>query len=201
MYLKLSEMKPAVADALRRAGHTRPDIEVVVTETIDSCGGSKGARVSLTAIRLADGFSKTQTGSWGGPNAYETRAADYVRDMALPAGYAVYRGYEGGNLSGWGRLLMSPADVQTMALPGDSGLTDDDKLALYAMRGLKPAYRGEWVRRATGGRVTYGSDDPTYAALASAGLVKVSKNGAMRITTEGKNAVADFNPRALGVYA
>jgi|TARA_Y100000310_G_scaffold335318_1_gene416993 hypothetical protein len=189
MHVKLSDLPAHVSAALKRAGHTRRDIELTPASTVDSPCAGDGIRAVVAAIDLATGRSEVRAGSWGGTNPFEKRGADYMRSMPVPQGAAVYLGYQGGRLSGFGRLAVNPADMSGLALPGPVGLTDDERAALYVMRARKPAYRAEWLAKATQRRVSYSADDPTFAGLASKGLVKISKSKSMRITTDGKNAI------------
>ena len=188
MHVKTKDLPNQIRDALKRAGHTRPDIEVIPADTVDRPMANKGERGLMTSIHLPSGKTNHRIGSWGGATPNEHRHLDHVEDLKIPENWGVWKGVQGYKLSGYGRLYVNPKNIDTFQLTDSHELTDNEKNALICFRCCKPFYRGEWLARHADG-IEYNHQDPTYIKLARLGLVKVSKNGAMRITTEGKNAI------------
>ena len=83
-------------------------------------------------------------------------------------------------------LFRSENLVKLLPKPDKPGLSDSATSALNIIWGIKGGYRQSEFDRA--GLGNYSAENPHVAELVNAGYVKVNKNGAMRVTTDGRNA-------------
>lgn len=141
------------------------------------------------------------SGSWGGMNGFNDRAIDVGFKETLLPGHLAFlgtRGYKGTFAS----LLMHPHDYVHRL--GDvppahyHDITAKGVKALEIICGSKSAYRKEkfWINDL----LMYSADNPWVKELQAAGLVKVTRSGAVSATAEGQG-FARLTHRMKAVWA
>ena len=130
------------------------------------------------------GETKSFEGSWGGANMFNPgNAVDLDKTQRpLPEGFAVIKGSTGNFMHAY--ILLNPNNLAKFLPINDVELSPRDRWILYTFDGLTSAGRkDEW---------RYSRDIPSeddLNRLAEMGYLKRSRNGATKITTEGKNAL------------
>jgi hypothetical protein len=191
-YVNTRELPACVRSVLERYSFRRDSIEVRASETFSAAHFTvwEGNR-SFTAIVALDGSGETveSVGSWGGANPFETRQVDVDdRKRELPPGYVVIQGESGGR-GAFATLIAHPSTFAPLLGSGDRPeLSADEKTALLVIKGYTSAGRKEFFERKGW---PYEKRESVLNALASKGLVERNKAGATKITTSGRNAVAD----------
>jgi hypothetical protein len=148
------------------------------TVTVQGTYWSGGSRSTYRMVRL-DGAGPVGQAPVDHP--YFDGKGVEGQTYALPAGVAVVEHsiFCGKDM---GLTFYVRPDVLAPLLPSGPELTDGERRALACFRGLKSgAYRQEALAGC-------GYSDEMRDRLAGLGLLKVAKNGATRLTTEGKNA-------------
>ena len=182
-HVAVKELPDVLQRTLSNHGYGRKDISVEVSEVASMhADGGDGCRGFATLVELATGKAETKVGSWGGSNMFSpTNRVDLdTASRPLPEGFALVKGWHGGNRPTYAWITVNPANVAKMLPAGDEAeLTDEEKNALSVF-GLNSAGR----KMVTNYRI----DNPVYQSLIAKGMVKANKAGAMSITTKGKNA-------------
>lgn len=184
MYAKVAELPDTIRQTLSNLGYHRKDIFLSAKEEVSPsvCGGD-GKRGFCIILNVSTGKKKKMWGSWGGSNMFNpNNQVDLDTNMyKIPDDFCVITGTIGNGT--YAELTVNPNNM-LKALPEAPDISDRDKWILYTFKGLTSAGRkNEWNRE---------DDIPTeddLNRLASAGYLKRSKNGATRITTEGKNII------------
>jgi hypothetical protein len=89
----------------------------------------------------------------------------------------------GGGRPTYASLVVGPANMNPTLLPPQSELTEKERWALGVFKTYKSSYRKEKLRER-------GVTAEEIKSLADRGFLKIAKNGATSITTEGKNNAA-----------
>lgn len=210
MYVKVRELPDSVQSLLTRIGYGRPDISVSTAPTFSMfCSGGDGYRESVHVLNLANGEAMSFTGSWGGANMFAPSRSNPVDSDDTPRpilpNMVVVNARQGGGRPVYASLTVAPDTLVPLLPAPTTDLTDDEAKLLKVLVGVKPgeyrkqaifgAYEG--VRR-FGRQLTEADYRAIVASLASKGLVKVNKAGAVTVTTEGKNARAALPKAYLG---
>lgn len=187
IHVKVADLPETLINSLKNLGYHKNDIPLEGKEKISpQVPGGKGRRGFCVIVNIATGETKQMMGSWGGSNMFNPNNQVDLDDTpyTIPAGFAVIKGVSG--YKGVIATITVPPDNVAKFLPEKKELDPRDKWILYTFSALTSAGRKkEWERE---------DDIPSeddLNRLAAEGYLKRSKNGASRITTDGKNAVAD----------
>jgi hypothetical protein len=186
IHVSVRDLPDAVYRALKKIGYGRRDIEVIYDTKYSVSAAFEINRALAYTIDLRTGrITDSQIGSWGGSNPWEDRSIDRGEAHPVPSGSVVIAGESGGR-GNFLRLYIRPEDVgELMPSPDDDiVLTQDEKMALDVIGGIKSGYRSDSFRRK--GLGEYSVENPIVESLMEKGLVK-SIGGGIRITTQGKN--------------
>lgn len=182
VHVQTKDLPDFVKSVLRTNNYNRPDVAVVIADGPVSVGGpvNDGQRGYTVAVDLATGnVSQTIMGSWGGG---EGTALDRGATVNVPQNFAVIDG-ETGHVP-YARIIVAPGTMAG-ALPEHIDLTDLQRQILGMVRSLNSRGRKD--------ECSYrGISETQYMEvcqeLATMGLVKINKAGAVAITTKGRNA-------------
>lgn len=206
MFVQTKDLPPTLQSALASVHYGRADVEIKASETYTllALGGS-GYRAFVIVVDLASGGSQITRGSWGGSNMFnqQNNVDGDTTERPLPPGFAVIRGREGGDRPVSASISVNPATLAPMIAAPTIELSDIERLVLAWHKGLTSAGRRSEAERFAYDRANgYGrcKDKPRVpqaqtladieaakTSLAAKGLLKIAKNGAASITTEGKN--------------
>jgi hypothetical protein len=180
-YVKVRELPDTLQSALSSVGYAKGDVQILIQETESlAFAGGDGYRGFASVVNISTGERKEMQGSWGGANPFNpTNMVDLnYEKYPIPKDVAVIRGFTGG-ASGitHATITLSPQNVMPV-LQSTSELGDDEKHLLAIMRGHKPAYRKPYLDAAK----------EMVETLVERGYISRSKNGALTLTTKGKNA-------------
>jgi hypothetical protein len=208
MYIKVQALPSSLQTALSSLCFARADIEVTASETYSLfAAGGDGYRAFVVVVNLATGESQITRGSWGGGNIHNPQNSVDRDDTArpLPANFAVISGREGGDRPVHASIKVNPATLAPLVTAPTIELSDMEQRVLAWHKSLNSAGRKDAAERFAADRAYgYGkqSDQPRVpqaqtldeidaakVSLAEKGLLKIAKNGAASITTEGKNMV------------
>lgn len=192
MWVIVKDLPDCVRAALAAVEYGRTDIEVQATETaVLSGGASKGQRAFTLMVNLETGQREGRFGSWGGPNMF---AKDNPVDLdtqvyPMPSNGVIIKGQTGYPRT-FATIYVSPAIMPKMITAGpETPLTQEERDALYCYRAIKGGqYRRDELRRRK-------VQPATVDALVSRGLLKSNRAGAVQITTDGRNAVGNYDGR------
>lgn len=183
MYSQVKELPEAIQRALSSIGYNRSDIAIEVKDKVSpQVSGGDGQRGVFMMIDLANNnFQKIQ-GSWGGANAFNPGniVDNCDKPVMLNDGIVAVSGSTG--YKTFATLYVSNANV-VKTLPVVD-ITPRQKWILFTMLTLTSAGRKNEYKRV--------SKEPTeeeFLALKQLGFITIAKNGAMKITTNGKNAI------------
>ena len=187
--METRELPASIQKALKSVGYGRRDIKVSTSTRFSlQSGGADGKKSFSCLVNLDTGLFKTEMGSWGGGNMFnQTLSDDDATVRPLPPGIAVILGSMGGGQPTYATITVHPSTLAPL-LPqktGD-GPTDDEVKALDIIGGLISSARKTTFDRE--GLGNYSAANPIIVSLAAKGLVKTTANGAVAITTAGKNA-------------
>jgi hypothetical protein len=180
------DLPESVRKALHALAYGKRDIAIQAAESVSVGQGGGDGRRSFYAIVALDGSveHKIEYGSWGGVNAFENRRVDndHTSHPILP-GFAVITGSSGSNV--YATMHVHPSNMAPL-LPMKVELSERLRVTLKVFKELTSMGRkNEW-------EIYNPSSKPTVDELnelVHRGLLKRNKAGAMRITTEGKNAI------------
>jgi hypothetical protein len=186
MYVKTSELPESLQSFLHTLSYNKKDIAVGVVEKVSPMGaGQDGYREFIGILDLGTGEHKTTYGSWGGANPFNpNNQVDLdTASYPLPPNVVVVKGRHGGNYPTHAVLYIR-SDMVAKFLPEKSSLTARQQYIVDALGSLTSAGRKDEFN-------SYGHIPPSaqeYKALEEMGLLKITKAGAVSLTTEGKNA-------------
>lgn len=188
-YIATKALPATMQNALASVGYHRKDIAVSAKERVSiQCFGGDGYRAFAIILNYATGEHQTLWGSWGGPNAFnpQNRVDTDSQEHEIPVNGAVILGRIGGDQPVSASIYVRP-DAITAMLPPAPTVTDEEKQILAAYRGLKSGpYRQEAIARVK-------DSAKLIDSLVERGFLKRSKNKAIQLTTEGRNASLGTN--------
>lgn len=185
MYAKVSDLPLTIRSALLNLNYHKKDITVKPSETFTQQSlADKGQRGFTVAVNIETGESKAIFGSWGGSNMFVANAVDSDDEQRnIPPGFIVIQGTQGYPKT-FASIYINPDNVALM-LPAQANISKREDALLAVIKGHTSAGRKDFWRR-------YPKSKPTAQELdelIKKGLLKQNSNGAISITTEGKNAV------------
>lgn len=186
MHIETKALPAALRDALESVGYRRESIQLETRDTLPRGIAGKGSRPFTMAVDLATGERSTQMGSWGGANPFVDVPADSHAPVPLPPGVVGISGSTGYRCSA---TLYAPAATLAPLLPAAPEVTPEERKVLAIVGGIKGGARRPYFEVA--GLGEYSASNPLIAGLASRGLLKVNRAGAIKITTAGRNARGD----------
>jgi len=199
MYLKTNELPEMILRSLNSIGYTKKDVEIVVTDTVSLQGHvSNGQREQVLILNMLTGDKKLLTGSWGGPNMFNTTNVVDLdsRNHTIPENGIVIKMTEG-NGPMFGKIYVSKSNM-ILALKPTEELSQDEMQVLNVIQAYKPFARKEYLTGEQAGdryaerlnmrRMSESELIQVYAQLQNKGLIKINRIGSVSITTEGKNA-------------
>lgn len=205
-YFKVKELPGTLQAALASVGYGRADIGIRTAETYSMrCSGGDGYRAFVVAVNLATGEAQRATGSWGGANMFNPRNPVDLdgQERPLPPGFAVISGHEGGGRPVYASVEVHPSTMAPLLPSAPAAeLSALEQTVLEVISGYTSAGRkNEWERmaervlpwtapyaeRQAAAKKMHADIASAQDRLVSLGLVKRAKNGAMTITTEGRN--------------
>lgn len=191
MYAKLSELPECIQRELKNNDYHKKDICIDQTTSVSPVDyGGDGRKAYFMAIDLETGQrlplidSGRQVdilrGSWGGANMFNPSNRVDLDDgnYTIPDNAVVIKGHIG--YKPYATLYIRP-DNAPKFIRNDCVLNERQLEILACMRSYTSAYRKEVYEKMD-------VKDSEFQALADSGHIKISKNGAKHITTEGKNA-------------
>lgn len=190
MKVKRQALPPSLQSALRSVGFHGHDIGVFARETFYAQDmGGEGRRAFLCIVDMENGDRELTFGSWGGPGIGSTGniVDNDSTPRPLPPNVAVIQGSEGGNRPTFATISVHPSTLAPL-LPAPSSVSEEDKRALKAINGHISSYRKTaWSEADLPG--SYSPENSLVVSLAVRGFLKITKAGAISVTTEGKNAL------------
>jgi hypothetical protein len=186
-YVDVKELPASVRDVLKVIKYGRRDISVSSATTYQLAGASQdGRKEFVAAVNLATGRHKIEYGSWGGPNMFNP-GNQVDMDMTprpIQENMVVVSGSVGGGPT-YASLSVHPKNLQKLLGSGDEvELSDEEKSALR-LCAYKSGYRKDEFRRA--GLGAYSAENPYVVSLAAKGMLKITRGGAVSVTTKGRN--------------
>jgi hypothetical protein len=192
MYIKVSQLPNIIQEALRNKSYFRKDISVkTATRVSPHVSGNKGVRGYVVVCDLTINQIVINTlGSWGGASMFNpTNQVDLNTNYYdLSPEKVVIKGTVGWH--NYACLTVHP-DAMPRLLPDKPiELTQWEQAAIDIICGIKGGQyrREEFSRRGLG---AYDYTRTEIRALKDKGLITISKNGAITITTAGRNARGD----------
>jgi hypothetical protein len=168
----------------------RVDIMVHASATVRlSSSSGDGYKAYVMLVNLDNNTFTTTWGSWGGANMFNpNNAVDLdTNAYALPGNGVAITGHIGGT-GPVSAILHIPASMTARILPPKADpLPQVELVALYCFTMTGGSRKEELSRR----RVL----PSTVDGLVARGLLKRNKAGACSMTTDGRNALGDFNGR------
>jgi hypothetical protein len=190
MYIPVKDLPDCVKNQIKSLGHKRSDINCHRVESVSpQYIANDGSRGVFSLVNILTGEKQTTYGSWGGPNMFVNPVVDACEsDLVIPNNWVALKG-SSGNLN----LLTLYANEVTLTplLPEETEpLPVKEHIVLWAHRSLKGGkYRMDYYREH---KMTASQIELTIASLVGKGLLKVNKNGASTITTNGRNAASNL---------
>lgn len=154
------------------------------------------------AIEAATGFTLQDTNWSGGTRGFDVlvnlKTGDYSQGSAgrpgerheLPDGFVLIQGSEGGGNPVYAVLVVNPSTLAPLLPQATETLEPQEQTALDIIGSLTSSYRAEEFQRKRLGK--YNAQNPIVQSLVAKGLLKTSANGAITITTKGKNAKKSY---------
>jgi hypothetical protein len=186
MYVQVHSLPNTVQGLLRTLGYGRKDIRVeTATEICPMGAGGAGIREFCGILNMGTGEHKVEYGSWGGANPFNPQnRVDLDRSYyVIPPNFCVIQGHSGGGRPVYCTLTIRP-DAVLPCLPGKVALTARLQWILDTLKRYNSVGRKDEFNRYD--HVPPSADE--YQALESLDLIKISKSGAISVTTAGKNA-------------
>ena len=183
MHTPITDLSPAIREALKSVDYHAADISVEAGETAAPSWGDRGSRGFVVIINLTTGERRSVVGAWGGPNMFTSSPVDGRDVVELPPNGAAIVGTMGhprtfariiAHPQAFGNLLPSAEDAEE--------LTHEEQQAIYCFAAIKGGeYRRDELRRRK-------VSPATVDSLVERGYLKRNRAGATQITTQGKNA-------------
>jgi hypothetical protein len=200
MFLKIKELPEMIQSVLKSNGYGKPDIQIVVCESVKlgSSGGMTGIRDFTILLNLSTGETKRFNGSWGGSNPFnpENPVDNDETEYNLPSNGLVIKGFEGYGPS-HAKIYVSSLAVVPSLEHKQVDLSQDEKQILQAMVSYKAFARMDYItgymaedKRNGYRRMSEIEAEQAFQSLATKGFIKINKAGSKSITTEGKNALS-----------
>lgn len=181
-YVKVKDLPAEIRGALRAIEYFRADIEISQAETFHShVLSGDGSRGFICMVNLETGDFKVEYGDWGGANIFNANLLDqHGENITIPSNVAVIKGTKGVHV--FARIILRPDNIAPLLGEKKAELSDRDRWILYTFDALTSAGRkNEW------GRERDKPSEEDLNRLAGLGFLARSKNGATKITTDGKN--------------
>lgn len=194
-YVPVKDLPKFLSKALRASGYNKSDIEIVAAEEVSPPIANSGERAKMFSVNLITGETSPYAfSSFGGSTPLGDRhftVLDVAQSVRIPDNAAVISGVEGGGHTPFMKIYVRP-EVLAPLLGSDGGeLTKEQKKMLVIMKTIiSSARQDEMRRRNVPGK--YASSNPLIVSLIKGGYIKENANGALMITTKGKN-VAEAN--------
>jgi hypothetical protein len=182
MFIEVSTLPDSLRSALSSVDYHTKDIRIEAKEKVSLFdAGGAGRRGFVIIVDLATERCERHDGSWGGANPYcPNNQVDLdTKEYVLPEGCAVIHGAIGYPRT-FANITLHPRNI-IPSLEKGSNLSEEKKRILSYFRCLTSAGRKEYLR----------GKEVILDELVSLGYLKRAKNGAMSITTAGKNECAD----------
>ena len=186
MYVQVQELPESLQSFLHTLSYNKKDIAVEVVEKVSPMGaGQDGYREFIGILDLGTGTSDIKYGSWGGANIFsrENQVDLDTASYTIPANVVVVKGRHGGNHPTHAVIYLR-SDMVAKWLPETASLTPRQQYIVDVLGSFTSAGRKDEFN-------AYGHIPPSaqeYKALEEMGLIKITKAGAISLTTEGKNA-------------
>jgi hypothetical protein len=189
MHIAVKELPEILQRALKSVDYNKKDINVQSRETTSVyCAGGQGRQGFAIIVNMASGDMRRMNGSWGGANMFNpNNAVDLCNEsIALVENMAVITGAIG-YPSTYASIDIAPTNFARLLPSGEQVELSETELKVLAIhRGIKSSYRRDEFRRAGIANV-----DEIINSLVARGFLSRNKNGAVAITTSGKNACAN----------
>lgn len=182
MYLNVNDLPTLALSVLKSRGYTRKDIQLVAKEKVSmSVGGWDGKRGYCDVVDLSSNSVQRNTGSWGGPNAFNSTNRVDLSDESISIGpkTMVIQGYEGHKPMATCYChsdLFSDYSALNETLGAKASVEEREVLSWFVQ--YKASYRKPWVDA---------KPPELIDGLVSKGWLKRNRAGALSITTQGKN--------------
>lgn len=183
-YVQVGNLPECLQAPLRGIYGKTKDIELrPTTQWSPQMAADKGCRAVVSLVNLTTGEVQSHQGSWGGANPWnQDNAIDLDgRLRPLPPGFAVIKASTG--YRKYAYIELHPDNVAPLLPAAKGELSEKDRKILACYKSLKSGYRREYLDR-------LGATDTDLDRLVEGGYLKRNKNGATRITTEGRNNAA-----------
>lgn len=185
LFVRVKTLPDSVQSALKAVNFGSEGVCLEASESISpSVAGGKGQKGYCIILNMATGERKEMFGSWGGSNLFNpNNQVDLdTKSYTILPGFAVIKGSIGEKT--YATVYIHPDNMVKYLPITDTSLSDRDKWLLWTFDGLTSAGRkNEWQRS---------NDIPNendLNSLAELGYLKRSKNGATKITVEGRNVL------------
>lgn len=184
-YVKVKSLWGSLRYVLGTVGYKKADIEVRENATVrlQEYGGD-GYRHFAAVLNVDTGEQTVHKGSWGGPNAFDSKNLIDNDDglFEVPSNVVVVRGYEGGTSGVVNATIITAPGSGLVNVPkDDDDLTPSVRTVLYIMRTYIGGYRKEMLLK----------HGQTVNELVERGYIKRAKNGALSLTLKGKSAASE----------
>lgn len=183
MYSQVKELPEAIQRALSSIGYHSSDVKIEVKDKVSpQVSGGAGQRGVFVMVDLVNNKIKTIQGSWGGANMFNPGniVDNCDQPIMLNDGIVAISGSTGNKT--FATLYVSSANV-VKTLPV-ANITPRQRWILYTMLAYNSAGRKREYEH-----VAKGPTEEEFATLKQLGFITIAKNGAMKITTNGKNAI------------
>ena len=185
MYIQVNSLPYHLQSALGSLDYKRKDISIEGKEqTSIQCAGGEGQRAFAMWIDFNSGKRTLYEGSYGGPNKHNPdNIVDMdgsPRDVTIHGAWII--GMQGNKTTA--RLVVHPYVLGKLLPKTPSGMTNREQRILAIFRSYKPAYRAKVL-------TSMFAKEEELNSLVQRGFLKRSSNGAVQITTDGKNACVD----------
>jgi hypothetical protein len=178
-WIQTRHLPNCIKKALKDVGFHKRDICLTISETVNlGCSSGSGYRAYSVILAMDTGKYAITRGSWGGPNAFQTNPNDVDTDVIIPANGIVIMGMEGGIGPVSASLYASPVSIAKI-LPEKPSISERGR-EILKLWGYTSAYRKSLLHK---------SMDEEIESLICKGFLKRTKNGSIRITCQGKNAI------------
>lgn len=188
-HIELSDAPDCIRAAVAQCGKHGGTIPVLAAKEWYGGGGAfTGNRAIAVAVNLQTGqTSDALLGSWGGSNPFVDNPMDAPNVHPIAPGHAIVAGETGGRGT-FVRCFVHPDSFAPLLKTEEHELSETAQRCLDVHCFLNSRGRREYFERHG-----WSADKlaKAKAELAAKGLLKVSRNGAAKVTAAGKNATKD----------